>query len=78
MQIFKQRNKSEIKPLPKVEVLLIIFVTAIFIFLLYWFPRPYYFVWSDNEPDHLGNALHILDWGAVRHGHHPEIINVYI
>ena len=74
MQNLKQTILNIAKNSPKQDILLTTFVSAIFLSLFYWFPRPYYFVWSDNEPEILGNALHILEWGAVNHVYHPGII----
>ena len=78
MQKPKLNILSITKHWTKVDMLLIIFGTAIFISILYFFPRPYYYVWADAEPDYLGNALHILEWGAVCLGNHPGIITAHL
>lgn len=52
-------------------------VSSSFLYAIYLFQRPYYFVFYDSEPDYLGNALHIVNWGFPNAAHHPATITYY-
>lgn len=54
-----------------------ILVSVIFFAVVYLFQRPYYFVLYDSEPDYLGNALHIVNWGFPNAAHHPATVTYY-
>ena len=56
---------------------LLFLIAIIFLLSISIFQKPYYFVFYDSEPDYLGNALHIANWGFPIAAHHPATLTYY-